>query len=120
MNKFGVMGNVNGREDGSTGGGEVDEDGGAPDEMGGAPPHGDGGELMGQSPPSSPRAAQSPLMFTPQVHFFPNSSSFFQYAYLGFSGSLLLAPDLGLELESCFLGFVKWDFLLSDSLVFRL
>lgn len=74
MNKFGVMGNVNGREDGSTGGGGssgVDEDGGAPDEMGGAPPpHGDGGELMGQSPPSSPRAAQSPLMFTPQVCFF--------------------------------------------------
>lgn len=78
MNKFGVMGNVNGREDGSTGGGGssgVDEDGGAPDEMGGAPPpHGDGGELMGQSPPSSPRAAQSPLMFTPQVCSF---SSFF-------------------------------------------
>lgn len=71
MNKFGVMGNVNGREDGSTGGGEVDEDGGAPDEMGGAPPHGDGGELMGQSPPSSPRAAQSPLMFTPQVPVLP-------------------------------------------------
>lgn len=67
------MGNVNGREDESPGGGGgspgADEDGGAPDEMGVAPPpHGDGAELlMGQSPPSSPRAAQSPLMFTPQV-----------------------------------------------------
>ena len=25
--------------------------------------------LMGQSPPHSPRATHSPLMFTPQVHF---------------------------------------------------
>ena len=27
-------------------------------------------ELMGQSPPTSPRATQSPLMFAPQVSFY--------------------------------------------------
>ena len=58
------MGNVNGREDSGTldspsGGGDMaDEDGGVLAD----------GEFMGPSPPSSPRAAQSPLMFTPQVY----------------------------------------------------
>ncbi|OAY43435.1 SNF1-related protein kinase regulatory subunit beta-2 [Manihot esculenta] len=84
------MGNVNGREEdganspsGSSGGGVgvgVDEEGGggkngsegmvAPDEahLGYLPPP---PELMGQSPPHSPRATQSPLMFTPQVPIVP-------------------------------------------------
>ncbi|XP_044496230.1 SNF1-related protein kinase regulatory subunit beta-2-like [Mangifera indica] len=63
------MGNVNGREDGSSSpsgveGGEsnisVQEEGmGAPDGS------------MGQSPPHSPRATHSPLLFTPQVPVAP-------------------------------------------------
>ncbi|XP_059663541.1 SNF1-related protein kinase regulatory subunit beta-2 [Cornus florida] len=66
------MGNVNGREDG---GGSPSEGsvGGAQDDMAAHVSyhaHGDG-ELMGQSPPPSPRAAQSPLMFTPQVPVVP-------------------------------------------------
>ncbi|XP_038712279.1 SNF1-related protein kinase regulatory subunit beta-2 [Tripterygium wilfordii] len=69
------MGNVNGRDDASPG--AVDEEEGSisngvqEEEEGGmdaihAPP-----ELMGQSPPHSPRATHSPLMFTPQVPVVP-------------------------------------------------
>ncbi|KAI4303566.1 hypothetical protein MLD38_039177 [Melastoma candidum] len=61
------MGNVNGREDG------IDEEAGG-DGVGSAPDGMSaldeplGGEMMGgQSPPQSPRATQSPLMFTPQL-----------------------------------------------------
>ncbi|KAL7212400.1 hypothetical protein ACSBR2_015145 [Camellia fascicularis] len=88
------MGNVNGREDGAGAGGSDDEgDGAIPSQVqieeGGVVgvgahvdmtaqdgahvsyhPHGDG-ELMGHSPPPSPRAAHSPLMFTPQVPVVP-------------------------------------------------
>ncbi|KAF5944169.1 hypothetical protein HYC85_018246 [Camellia sinensis] len=88
------MGNVNGREDGAGAGGSDDEgDGAIPSQVeieeGGVVgvgahvdmtaqdgahvsyhPHG-GGELMGHSPPPSPRAAHSPLMFTPQVPVVP-------------------------------------------------
>lgn len=94
------MGNVNGREDGggspSTVG--VEEEGGGDGGGGGSGgahqnmatrlethvsyhPSSGSPELMGQSPPHSPRATQSPLMFTPQV----NSLKF-----LFFSFSLLL------------------------------
>ncbi|KAL1804118.1 hypothetical protein ACET3Z_032765 [Daucus carota] len=60
------MGNVNGREEGdpdspSAGRDMAAEDGGVIVD----------GEFMGPSPPSSPRAAQSPLMFTPQVPVVP-------------------------------------------------
>lgn len=67
------MGNVNGREDdvnGTPSEGEEDERDSVsdcmsvPDGVGNpAPPP----ELMGHSPPASPRATQSPFMFTPQV-----------------------------------------------------
>lgn len=99
------MGNVNGREEdganspsGSSGGGVgvgVDEEGGggkngsegmvAPDEahLGYLPPP---PELMGQSPPHSPRATQSPLMFTPQVSF----SLFFCFFFLFFLSPLVV------------------------------
>ncbi|GAB4830725.1 SNF1- protein kinase regulatory subunit beta-2 [Ancistrocladus abbreviatus] len=72
------MGNVNGREDGSRSPSGVEEDGsfgavgggvtaqdGLVYAVGGSP------ELMGQSPPHSPRAIHSPLMFTPQVPVVP-------------------------------------------------
>ena len=80
------MGNVNGREDGDGspsgaeeegvegggGGVGIGIDGGLDEGMavpsvalGVSPP-----DLMGQSPPHSPRATQSPLMFTPQVSSF--------------------------------------------------
>jgi hypothetical protein len=74
------MGNVNGREDGSgspSGGEEGGVEGGGGGgclEEGMAAPGGAHGvsppDLMGQSPPHSPRATQSPLMFTPQVSSF--------------------------------------------------
>jgi hypothetical protein len=41
-------------------------------------------DLMGQSPPHSPRATQSPLMFTPQV------SSFSLFLFLSSSSSFCL------------------------------
>ncbi|KAL6332671.1 hypothetical protein AAG906_010011 [Vitis piasezkii] len=84
------MGNVNGREDGggspSTVG--VEEEGGGDGGGGGSGGahqnmatrlethvsyHASSGspELMGQSPPHSPRATQSPLMFTPQIPVIP-------------------------------------------------
>ncbi|XP_047317755.1 SNF1-related protein kinase regulatory subunit beta-2-like [Impatiens glandulifera] len=67
------MGNVNGREDGGGGGDSssgVDGSDGPSDDM--VAQQSDG-ELMGggQSPPPSPRAAHSPLMFTPQVPVVP-------------------------------------------------
>ncbi|KAK1395442.1 SNF1-related protein kinase regulatory subunit beta-2 [Heracleum sosnowskyi] len=61
------MGNVNGREDSgvfdrpSAGGDMAEEDGVVLAD----------GEFMHPSPPSSPRAAQSPLMFTPQAPVVP-------------------------------------------------
>lgn len=72
---------MNGREDGVSSPSGVDEEGGgggdgsvqdsmgAPDEalVGYTAP----AELMGQSPPHSPRATQSPLMFAPQVPVAP-------------------------------------------------
>ncbi|XP_061344358.1 SNF1-related protein kinase regulatory subunit beta-2-like [Gastrolobium bilobum] len=74
------MGNVNGRDDvnGTQSGTEEEEeeeegcdsvsDGmSAPDGVGNPAPS----ELMGQSPPASPRATQSPLMFAPQVPVVP-------------------------------------------------
>ncbi|XP_073055948.1 SNF1-related protein kinase regulatory subunit beta-2-like [Primulina eburnea] len=69
------MGNANGREEvGSDGPSEVEDEvaagGGAQvsmvDQFGGH-----AGELMGQSPPPSPRASQSPLMFRPQMPVLP-------------------------------------------------
>nr|POE83682.1 snf1-related protein kinase regulatory subunit beta-2 [Quercus suber] len=80
------MGNVNGREDGDGSPSGAEEEGveggdgvgigidGGLDEgmaapsvaLGVSPP-----DLMGQSPPHSPRATQSPLMFTPQVPVVP-------------------------------------------------
>ena len=66
------MGNVNAREDGSGSPSAADEDGGggvqeAMAAQGDVAPGGGSSELMGQSPPHSPRATHSPLMFTPQV-----------------------------------------------------
>lgn len=61
------MGNANGREDGgSDSQSGADESGGTQVSMADQ----DGplvSEDMGHSPPSSPRASQSPLMFRPQV-----------------------------------------------------
>lgn len=81
------MGNVNGREDGGgspsaaeeeSGGGSVQEGHAHGRGVSGG---GDGSsELMGQSPPHSPRATHSPLMFTPQVSSFLSSS--FVYLFL--------------------------------------
>ncbi|KAH7526069.1 hypothetical protein ACOSP7_015893 [Xanthoceras sorbifolium] len=63
------MGNVNGREDGSSSpsGVEEGESNNSVQEEGMGAPDG----LMGQSPPHSPRATHSPLMFTPQVPVVP-------------------------------------------------
>lgn len=69
---------MNGREDGGGSPGGVDEEegvggvGSAQDSMAASDEAHGGynarGEMMGgQSPPQSPRATQSPLMFTPQV-----------------------------------------------------
>ncbi|KAL6200860.1 hypothetical protein ACLB2K_024575 [Fragaria x ananassa] len=74
------MGNVNGREDGGgspSAAAAEEEAGGGTDQEGHPPPLVGGGagavvaELMGQSPPHSPRATHSPLMFTPQVPVVP-------------------------------------------------
>ncbi|KAF8410863.1 hypothetical protein HHK36_003400 [Tetracentron sinense] len=61
------MGNASVKEDGGSPSGVGFEEGGQEIESinGGSP------ELMVQSPPHSPRAAQSPLMFTPQVPMVP-------------------------------------------------
>lgn len=63
------MGNVNAREEANSNNASAVEDDDAREAMAAAsdgnhiaPP-----ELMGQSPPHSPRATQSPLMFAPQV-----------------------------------------------------
>ncbi|KAK3218772.1 hypothetical protein Dsin_012742 [Dipteronia sinensis] len=63
------MGNVNAREDGSSSpsGVEEGESNNSVQEEGMGAPDG----LMGQSPPHSPRATHSPLMFTPQVPVVP-------------------------------------------------
>ncbi|KAF3656093.1 SNF1-related protein kinase regulatory subunit beta-2 [Capsicum annuum] len=63
------MGNVNGREEneGNMSSG-VDDSGGAQDNMA---VHQVDGEFMGQSPPSSPRASRSPLMFRPEMPVIP-------------------------------------------------
>ncbi|XP_031270390.1 SNF1-related protein kinase regulatory subunit beta-2 [Pistacia vera] len=63
------MGNVNGREDGSSSpsGVEEGESNNSVQEEGMGAPDG----LMGQSPPHSPRTTHSPLMFTPQVPVAP-------------------------------------------------
>lgn len=75
------MGNVNAREDGG-GSQSGAEEGGVEGGVGGsleegmAAPGGAHGvsisppDMMGQSPPHSPRATQSPLMFAPQVSSF--------------------------------------------------
>lgn len=82
------MGNVNGREEGNNGGSpsgvsvEIEQEevgvvvggggGGGQEDMAAQDgSYGETPELMGQSPPQSPRAAQSPLMFTPQVPAVP-------------------------------------------------
>ena len=79
------MGNVNGREDGGgspSAAAAEEEAGGGTAQEGRHPPLVGGGagavvaELMGQSPPHSPRATHSPLMFTPQV-----SSLFYDYEF---------------------------------------
>lgn len=57
------MGNVNGREDGSSSPLGVEEEGSNSVQEAMAAP-------MGQSPPHSPTATHSPLMFTPQVLLF--------------------------------------------------
>lgn len=74
------MGNVNGREDlngSSPSGAEDEEEERGFDSVGDCMSLPDGvlhpappSELMGHSPPASPRATQSPLMFTPQVSSF--------------------------------------------------
>ncbi|XP_044512337.1 SNF1-related protein kinase regulatory subunit beta-2-like [Mangifera indica] len=63
------MGNVNGREDGSSSpsGVEEGESNNSVQEEGMGAPDG----LMGQSPPHSPRTTHSPLLFTPQVPVAP-------------------------------------------------
>ncbi|KAL8046049.1 hypothetical protein ABFX02_08G154200 [Erythranthe guttata] len=61
------MGNANGREDGGSDGQFAAEDGGAAQVSMAA----DRGEEMGPSPPPSPRATQSPLMFKPQMPVVP-------------------------------------------------
>lgn len=73
---FVIMGNVNGREDGGGSPSAPEEESGGGTAQEGHPhphPHGGGAasELMGQSPPHSPRATHSPLMFTPQVPVVP-------------------------------------------------
>ncbi|KAL5575825.1 hypothetical protein UlMin_017524 [Ulmus minor] len=67
------MGNVNGREDGSSSPSGVEEEGGGSLQEGmvAQNPVPLPSELMGQSPPHSPRATHSPLMFTPQVPVVP-------------------------------------------------
>ncbi|KAM1033673.1 hypothetical protein ACFX2I_037066 [Malus domestica] len=70
------MGNVNGREDGGGSPSAAEEDSGAAGILQEGPAHGGrlvhgSAELMGQSPPHSPRATHSPLMFTPQVPVVP-------------------------------------------------
>ncbi|ERN17762.1 SNF1-related protein kinase regulatory subunit beta-2 isoform X1 [Amborella trichopoda] len=69
------MGNANVREDGAEPSGD-DEDGqqGQNNEGLDIDSHSeqlDSSEMMGQTPPDSPRAARSPLMFTPQVPMVP-------------------------------------------------
>jgi len=99
------MGNVNGREDGSgspSGGeeGGVEEGGGGGGlEEGMAAPGGAHGvsppDLMGQSPPHSPRATQSPLMFTPQVSSFSLSPTLFFSVIFFFKCMSLIVINLG-------------------------
>lgn len=70
------MGNVNGREEiGQSGvdGVGVQETMDARD-----------GEFMGQSPPSSPRASHSPLMFRPQVSSWPKKKKWRGCFFFGF------------------------------------
>lgn len=99
------MGNVNGREDGSgspSGGeeGGVEEGGGGLEE-GMAAPGGAHGvsppDLMGQSPPHSPRATQSPLMFTPQVSSFSLSLTLLFSVILFSKCMSLIVINLGRE-----------------------
>lgn len=88
INLSGEMGNINGREDASSGGVDEEEGGignGVQEEDDGgmaaihAPP-----ELMGQSPPHSPMATHSPLMFTPQVLMSSNLSFFWVWQFVFF------------------------------------
>ncbi|PON90293.1 SNF1-related protein kinase regulatory subunit beta [Trema orientale] len=70
------MGNVNAREDGSSSPSVAEEESGGGSAQEGraeqSPAPTDGvPELMGQSPPHTPRATHSPLMFTPQVPVVP-------------------------------------------------
>ncbi|XP_031102260.1 SNF1-related protein kinase regulatory subunit beta-2 [Ipomoea triloba] len=68
------MGNVNGREEDGGGGNSPSraEESGAAGGGGEAPDSAQmDGEFMGQSPPSSPRASRSPLMFRPQMPVVP-------------------------------------------------
>lgn len=63
------MGNVNAREDGTGSSTGAEEEGGGGGSVQDAisASNAVSSEMMGQSPPTSPRATQSPLMFTPQV-----------------------------------------------------
>ena len=75
------MGNVNGREDGSSSPSGVEEGGNSVHEAMAAP--------MGLSPPHSPTATHSPLIFTPQVRYFyfsKTSKYFFLFLSVGFWG----------------------------------
>ncbi|KAK4259153.1 hypothetical protein QN277_005513 [Acacia crassicarpa] len=67
------MGNVNAREDGNGSPSGVEEEGGGSGSVQEAisASNNVSSELMGQSPPTSPRATQSPLMFAPQVPAVP-------------------------------------------------
>ncbi|KAF7840516.1 SNF1-related protein kinase regulatory subunit beta-2 [Senna tora] len=67
------MGNVNAREDGNGSPSGAEEEGGGSGSVqeGISASNAVSSELMGQSPPTSPRATQSPLMFTPQVPVVP-------------------------------------------------
>ncbi|XP_028754927.1 SNF1-related protein kinase regulatory subunit beta-2-like [Neltuma alba] len=67
------MGNVNAREDGNGSPSGAEEEGGGSGSVQEAisATNNVSSELMGQSPPTSPRATQSPLMFAPQVPVVP-------------------------------------------------
>lgn len=88
------MGNSNGREDGLGSPADFDEDGsgdGAVDnnellEASLPPP-----EAMAHSPPYSPRAIQSPLMFTPQVSSFAFCYSVYVFRMIYFIYDIYIA-----------------------------
>ncbi|CAI9783989.1 unnamed protein product [Fraxinus pennsylvanica] len=65
------MGNANGREDGGDSSQSGVESGGSSQDRMSDQDGAQGDELMGRSPPPSPRASHSPLMFRPQMPVVP-------------------------------------------------